>query len=66
MEVHIRKINISGQGYEDLKSNGDFLVDKTLNMSMLDCFFSIRYGGRSDLFDGMDICKGEKFRELIR
>lgn len=28
---------------------------KTLNMSMLECFFSIRYAGRSDLFEGLSI-----------
>ncbi|MBQ9010051.1 MAG: AAA family ATPase [Clostridia bacterium] len=28
---------------------------KTLNMSMLNCFFSNRYAGRSELFDGLDV-----------
>ena len=28
---------------------------KTLNMSMLECFFSNRYAGRSDLFEGLSI-----------
>ena len=28
---------------------------KTLNMSMLECFFSNKYEGRSDLFEGLDI-----------
>ena len=37
---------------------------KTLNMSMLECFFSNKYEGRSDLFEGLDIWKDEKFREL--
>ena len=37
---------------------------KTLNMSMLDYFFSNKYEGRSDLFEGLDIWKDEKFREL--
>ena len=37
---------------------------KTLNMSMLDYFFSNRYAGRSDLFEGLDIWKEEKFQQL--
>ena len=37
---------------------------KTLNMNMLDCFFSNRYAGRSDLFEGLNIWKEEKFREI--
>ena len=37
---------------------------KTLNMSMLDCFFSNRYKGRSDLFEGLSIWKDEKYRKL--
>ena len=37
---------------------------KTLNMSMLECFFSSKYRSRSDLFEGLDIWKDEKFREL--
>ena len=28
---------------------------KTLNMSMVECFFSNRYAGRSDLFEGLSI-----------
>lgn len=28
---------------------------KTLNMSMLECFFSIEYAGRSDLFEGLSV-----------
>lgn len=28
---------------------------KTLNMSMIECFFSNRYAGRSDLFEGLSI-----------
>ena len=27
---------------------------KTLNMSMIECFFSNEYAGRSDLFEGLD------------
>ena len=37
---------------------------KTLNMSMLECFFSNKYKGRADLFEGLDIWNDEKFREL--
>lgn len=37
---------------------------KTITMSMLNCFFSLRYTGRSDLFEGLDIWNDVKFREL--
>ena len=37
---------------------------KTLNMSMLNCFFSNRYEGRGDLFEGLSIWKEEKYRKL--
>ena len=37
---------------------------KTLNMSMLECFFSLKYKERSDLFEGLNIWKEEKYREL--
>lgn len=37
---------------------------KTLNMSMLECFFSNKYAGRSDLFEGLSIWAEEKYREL--
>ncbi len=37
---------------------------KTLNMSMLNCFFSNRYTGREDLFEGLSIWKQEKYRKL--
>ena len=30
---------------------------KTLNMSMLECFFSLKYKDRSDLFEGLNIWK---------
>ena len=35
---------------------------KTLNMNMLEKFFSVEYAGRSDLFEGLDIWKEEKYR----
>ncbi len=28
---------------------------KTLNMSMLECFFSVKYANRSDLFEGLAV-----------
>ena len=37
---------------------------KTLNMSMLNCFFSNRYVGRSDLFEGLSVWEDEKYRKL--
>ena len=37
---------------------------KTLNMSMLECFFSLRYQNRADLFEGLDIWQEEKYRAL--
>ncbi len=37
---------------------------KTLNMSMLDRFFSIKYQGQDEIFHGLDIWKEEKFRKL--
>ena len=37
---------------------------KTLNMSMVEQFFSIDYANRGDLFEGLSIWKEEKYREL--
>ena len=37
---------------------------KTLNMSMLEKFFSVRYAGRGDLFEGLRIWEAEKYRKL--
>ena len=37
---------------------------KTLNMSMLDCFFSNKYANRADLFEGLSIWQDEKYRKL--
>lgn len=37
---------------------------KTLNMSMVEEFFSIQYENRGDLFEGLSIWKEEKYREL--
>ena len=35
---------------------------KTLNMSMLECFFSVDYADREDLFEGLSIWEEEKYR----
>ncbi|MCM1065840.1 MAG: ATP-binding protein [Eubacterium sp.] len=37
---------------------------KTLNMSMLEQFFSVNYAGRGDLFEGLSIWQEEKYRLL--
>ena len=37
---------------------------KTLNMSMLNCFFSNQYADRSDLFQGLSIWKEKKYQKL--
>ena len=37
---------------------------KTLNMNMLECFFSIKYKERSDLFMGLNIWEKETYRKL--
>ena len=37
---------------------------KTLNMSMVEQFFSLKYAGRSDLFEGKNIWKDEDYRTL--
>ena len=37
---------------------------KTLNMSMLECFFSPEYSGRADLFEGLNVWNYSEMREL--
>ena len=37
---------------------------KTLNMSMLEKFFSVNYAGRTELFEGLFIWDSEKYRDL--
>ncbi len=37
---------------------------KTLNISMVEQFFSVEYKDRGDLFQGLEIWKEEKYREL--
>ncbi len=39
---------------------------KTLNMSMLECFFSRKYEGRADLFDGLSIFEQDTDQEKYR
>ncbi|MDE7183486.1 MAG: ATP-binding protein [Lachnospiraceae bacterium] len=37
---------------------------KTLNMSMVECFFSNQYAGRGDLFEGLSIWEDASYRKL--
>ena len=37
---------------------------KTLNMSMLERFFSLKYAGKGELFEKLSIWKDEKYRDL--
>ena len=37
---------------------------KTLNMSMLEYFFSVKYAGQGDLFEGLAIWQEEAYRQL--
>ena len=37
---------------------------KTLNMSMLEHFFSLDYAGRGDLFEGLSIWNEERYRQM--
>ena len=37
---------------------------KTLNMSMVEQFFSVDYANRGDLFEGLSIWENEKYRQL--
>ena len=37
---------------------------KTLNMSMVEQFFSVEYANRSDLFEGLNIWKEEEYHSL--
>ena len=82
-------VSIGNQGFEDIRINDNFYVDKTafikewweardivtlitrprrfgktLNMDMLKCFFSNKYAGRQDLFEGLSIWEEEKYRKL--
>ena len=82
-------ISIGNQGFDSIREENSFYIDKTyfikewwesrscvtlvtrprrfgktLNMSMLNCFFSMKYAGRSDLFDGLSVWQDEKYRGL--
>ena len=37
---------------------------KTLNMSMVETFFSVKYADRGDLFDGFSIWEEEEYRKI--
>lgn len=37
---------------------------KTLNMNMLERFFSVKYKGQGSIFEGLDIWREEKYRQL--
>ena len=37
---------------------------KTLNMNMMERFFSVAYAGRGEIFEGLSIWKEEKYRKL--
>ncbi|NBH35914.1 hypothetical protein D3Z58_20820 [Clostridiaceae bacterium] len=37
---------------------------KTLNLNMLECFFSIEYRGQGEIFDGLSIWNDKKYQEL--
>ena len=37
---------------------------KTLNMSMLNCFFSNGYADRGDLFEGLSVWEDERYRQI--
>ena len=37
---------------------------KTLNMSMLNCFFSLQYQNRGDLFEGLSVWSDPEYRSI--
>ena len=37
---------------------------KTMNMNMLETFFSVEYADKGDLFEGLSIWKEEKYRDI--
>lgn len=84
-----RTVGIGHQNFEQLITNDNFYVDKTLfikewwenqdavtlitrprrfgktlTMSMTEQFFSIRYAGRGELFEGLAIWEEEAYRGL--
>ena len=60
--------HIGNQDFGSIRENGYFYrprrFGKTLNMSMLEYFFSNQYAGYSRYFEGLQIWKSEKYREL--
>ena len=85
----MRTVSIGAQGFEFLRSEDCFYVDKTdvikewwenkdivtlitrprrfgktLNMDMLNCFFSNRYVDRGDLFEGLSIWESMEYRQI--
>lgn len=84
-----KTISIGNQGFEDIRINDCFYIDKTLfirewweskdivtlitrprrfgktlNMDMLKCFFSNKYAGRKELFEGLNIWKYEYYKKI--
>ncbi|MDE7318301.1 MAG: AAA family ATPase [Lachnospiraceae bacterium] len=84
-----RTVNVGGQNFENIITNHDFYVDKTmfikewwenrdtvtlltrprrfgktLNMSMVEAFFSTQYAGRDDLFQALSIWQEVKYQKL--
>ena len=49
---------------DDTDHTSKAFCGKRLNMSMVNCFFSNQYAGRSDLFEGLSVWKEEKYRKL--
>ena len=37
---------------------------KTLNMSMVEAFFSVKYADRGELFEGLSIWEEEEYRKI--
>lgn len=59
-----RKTAIGWQSFEAMRNLNIFYADKTLNLDMLNCFFSNKYANRSDLFEGLSIWEDERFRKI--
>ena len=65
---YIDKTNFIKEWWE----NGDIVTlvtrprrfGKTLNLSMMESFFSNQYAGRGDLFEGLSIWNDEKYHNL--
>ena len=65
---YVDKTDFIREGWE----NGDDVTlitrprrfGKTLNMSMVEQFFSVDYANRGELFEGLSIWEAEKYRDL--